>query len=88
MSAISSIKGESECNLLHSCLPVTDDDADCGTKAAVGFLRVMVGVQNAHDVGIATNRESALAFSSAFTILPFCVTTSQPSPTVVSVNGL
>jgi len=68
MSAISSIKGESECNLLQPMLLITD--GDCGMKAAVGFLRAM-GVQNAHDVGVATNRERALALSSAFTIVPF-----------------
>ncbi len=49
---------------------------------------MMVGVQNAHDVGTATSRESALALSSVFAILPFCVLATQPSPTVVSVNGL
>ena len=69
---------------MQSCLLITAGDS--GTKAAVGFLRVMVGVQNAHDVGIVTSRESApLALSNAFTILPFVITT-QPSPTVVSAR--
>ena len=58
-------------------------DGDCGMKAAVGFLRAMVGVQNAHP----TEREHWLSVVP-LPLFRFNITT-EPFPLLLSmVNGL